>query len=178
MSRFIVGADRQQVTLLPECLDDFIDEDNTVRVVDAFITAARAQVAAAHKALLKAKARDGDLPEADAVIAACESELGRLSQEAAALHNQLRTVKIETLKESLQDRIAAFDAHVMPVGKLFADVLAAEQYLTELGTSPSIRNQYTSLFCLPAFRDVGNPMTLSDLISEQTRELRREFQII
>ena len=39
MSRFIVGADRQQVTLLPECLDDFIDEDNTVKVVDAFIGA-------------------------------------------------------------------------------------------------------------------------------------------
>lgn len=37
MARFIVGADRQQVTLLPECLDDFITEDNTVRVVDAFI---------------------------------------------------------------------------------------------------------------------------------------------
>jgi transposase len=39
MPRFIVGADRQQVTLLPECLDDFIDEDNTVRVVDAFVSA-------------------------------------------------------------------------------------------------------------------------------------------
>ena len=39
MSRFIVGADQQQVTLLPECLDDFIDEDNTVKVVDAFIGA-------------------------------------------------------------------------------------------------------------------------------------------
>jgi transposase len=38
MSRFIVGEDRQQVTLLPECLDDFIAEDNTVRVVDAFIS--------------------------------------------------------------------------------------------------------------------------------------------
>lgn len=37
MSRFIVGEDRQQVTLLPECLDDYIAEDNTVRVVDAFI---------------------------------------------------------------------------------------------------------------------------------------------
>ncbi|MDR7308940.1 IS1182 family transposase [Rhodoferax saidenbachensis] len=37
MSRFIVGEDRQQVTLLPECLDDFIAEDNTVRVVDAFV---------------------------------------------------------------------------------------------------------------------------------------------
>lgn len=37
MSRFIVGADRHQVTLLPECLEDFVGEDNTVRVVDAFI---------------------------------------------------------------------------------------------------------------------------------------------
>src|SRR6187551_2012063 len=37
MSRFIVGADRQQATLLPECLDDFIAEDNTVRIVDVFI---------------------------------------------------------------------------------------------------------------------------------------------
>lgn len=37
MTRFIQGSDRNQVTLLPECLDDFIAEDNTVRVVDAFI---------------------------------------------------------------------------------------------------------------------------------------------
>ena len=37
MSRYIEGQDRQQVTLLPECLDDFIAEDNTVRIVDAFI---------------------------------------------------------------------------------------------------------------------------------------------
>jgi len=37
MSRFIVGADRQQVTLLPECLDDFVAEDNTIRIVDVFI---------------------------------------------------------------------------------------------------------------------------------------------
>ena len=37
MARFIEGQDRQQVTLLPECLDDFIAEDNPVRVVDAFV---------------------------------------------------------------------------------------------------------------------------------------------
>lgn len=37
MSRFIEGQDRQQVTLLPEFLDDLITEDNTVRIVDAFI---------------------------------------------------------------------------------------------------------------------------------------------
>jgi transposase len=37
MPRFIEGQDRQQVTLMPECLDDFIAENNTVRVVDAFV---------------------------------------------------------------------------------------------------------------------------------------------
>ena len=37
MKRFIEGQDRSQVTLLPECLDDYIGEDNPVRVVDAFV---------------------------------------------------------------------------------------------------------------------------------------------
>jgi hypothetical protein len=37
MKRFVEGADRGQSTLLPECLDDWIDEDNPVRVIDAFV---------------------------------------------------------------------------------------------------------------------------------------------
>ena len=37
MKRFIEGEERCQVTLLPECLDDFIGEDNPVRVIDAFV---------------------------------------------------------------------------------------------------------------------------------------------
>src|SRR5678810_1142360 len=37
MKRFIEGQDRSQVTLLPECLDDYLGEDNPVRVVDAFV---------------------------------------------------------------------------------------------------------------------------------------------
>ncbi len=37
MPRYIEGQDREQVTLLPECLDDFIAEDNPVRVIDAFV---------------------------------------------------------------------------------------------------------------------------------------------
>ena len=37
MRRFIEGADRDQSTLLPECLDDWVDESNPVRVVDAFV---------------------------------------------------------------------------------------------------------------------------------------------
>ena len=37
MKRFIEGEERGQVSLMPECLDDFIAEDNPVRVVDAFV---------------------------------------------------------------------------------------------------------------------------------------------
>ncbi|KUZ02923.1 IS1182 family transposase [Burkholderia sp. RF7-non_BP4] len=37
MGRFVEGEDRKQVTLLPECLDDFIAEDNPVRIIDAFV---------------------------------------------------------------------------------------------------------------------------------------------
>ena len=39
MGRFVEGADRGQSTLLPECLDDWVDEENPVRVIDAFIDA-------------------------------------------------------------------------------------------------------------------------------------------
>jgi transposase len=37
MKRFVEGEDRTQATLLPECLDDYIGEDNPVRVIDVFI---------------------------------------------------------------------------------------------------------------------------------------------
>src|ERR1700730_5549192 len=37
MKRFVEGVDRGQSTLFPECLDDWIDEDNPVRVIDVFV---------------------------------------------------------------------------------------------------------------------------------------------
>lgn len=39
MKRFMAGAERGQSTLLPECLDDWVDENNPVRAVDAFVDA-------------------------------------------------------------------------------------------------------------------------------------------
>jgi transposase len=39
MRRFVEEADRGQRTLLPECLDDFIDENNPVRAIDEFVDA-------------------------------------------------------------------------------------------------------------------------------------------
>jgi transposase len=37
MKRFVEGADRGQSALFPECLDDWTDEDNPVRVIDVFV---------------------------------------------------------------------------------------------------------------------------------------------
>src|SRR4030081_1305125 len=39
MQGFVQGADRQQTTLLPECLDDWVGESNSTRAVDVFVEA-------------------------------------------------------------------------------------------------------------------------------------------
>src|SRR5262252_5856686 len=39
MKRFVLGVDRVQSTLLPGCLDDFIDESNPVRAINVFVDA-------------------------------------------------------------------------------------------------------------------------------------------
>src|SRR5438270_10958565 len=37
MKRFVEGTDRGQSTLFPDCLEDWIHEDNPVRVIDVFV---------------------------------------------------------------------------------------------------------------------------------------------
>ena len=37
MRRFVEGIDRSQATLFPECLEDWINGENPVRVIDAFV---------------------------------------------------------------------------------------------------------------------------------------------
>jgi transposase len=39
MGRFVEGVDRWQATWLPECLEDWVDENNPVRAVDVFVDA-------------------------------------------------------------------------------------------------------------------------------------------
>src|SRR6202158_3644769 len=39
MKRFVEGADRGQSTLLPECLDEWVEDSNSVRVIDTFVDA-------------------------------------------------------------------------------------------------------------------------------------------
>ena len=35
--KYVEGQDREQITLLPDCVEDYIGEDNSVRVIDAFV---------------------------------------------------------------------------------------------------------------------------------------------
>jgi len=37
MTRYIEGLDRRQPFLLPECPDDYVCEDNPIRVIEAFV---------------------------------------------------------------------------------------------------------------------------------------------
>jgi transposase len=37
MKRFVEGEDRRQSTLLPDCLEDYLAEDNPVRVIEVFV---------------------------------------------------------------------------------------------------------------------------------------------
>ena len=37
MKRFIAGEDRQQATLLPDCLDDYVTSDNPLRLIEVFV---------------------------------------------------------------------------------------------------------------------------------------------
>jgi transposase len=37
MAYHILGLSRTQATLFPEALDDFVTEDNSVRIVDLFV---------------------------------------------------------------------------------------------------------------------------------------------
>jgi transposase len=37
MARYVEGWDRRQSFLLPECVDDYVDENNPVRVIEVFV---------------------------------------------------------------------------------------------------------------------------------------------
>jgi transposase len=49
MKGFVQGTDRQQTTLLPERLDDWVDESNAVRAVDVFVDEVDDAIAAAEQ---------------------------------------------------------------------------------------------------------------------------------
>ena len=67
MTRFVQSEDRIQGVLLPEYLDDYVAEDNPVRVIDVFVD----------ELDLGALRFDGVIPEATGRPAALESDRRR-----------------------------------------------------------------------------------------------------
>ena len=59
MKRFIESQDRRQATLLPDSLEDYVTDDNPVRVIDVFID--ELDLAAMGFAGVAPEARDGRL---------------------------------------------------------------------------------------------------------------------
>jgi len=60
--RFIEGVDRGQGTLFPERLEDWIDEDNPVRVIDIFVDELDLRVLGFDRVSPQATGRPGPLP--------------------------------------------------------------------------------------------------------------------
>ena len=62
MKRFIEGVDRGQATLFPERLDDYIDDDNAARAIDAFIDSLDLAVLGFERVVPEATGRPGYHP--------------------------------------------------------------------------------------------------------------------
>jgi transposase len=62
MKRFIEGVDRGQSTLFPECLEDWVGEENPVRVIDVFVDELDLQALGFGRATPEATGRPGYHP--------------------------------------------------------------------------------------------------------------------
>ena len=80
MKRFMEREDRTQVTLLPACLDDYVEAENPVRVVEVFVDGLDL----------------GALGFVGVHPAATAGRRGRICLESAAAHNRRLTLIRET----------------------------------------------------------------------------------
>lgn len=62
MAHHILGQSRTQTTLFPEVLDDFVTDDNSVRVVDVFVEGLDLEALGFERVIAKGKGRPGYHP--------------------------------------------------------------------------------------------------------------------
>src|SRR5512140_1894455 len=127
MKRFIEGEDRRQATLLPDCLEDYVSDDNPVRVIEAFID----------ELDLKALGFEGVVPEAT----------GRPSYHPAALlkiylYGYLNRIpSSRRLERETQRNIELMwlTGRLMPDFKTIADFRKGQR-ASDQGDLPPVRN--------------------------------------
>lgn len=143
------------------------------------VKAIRDAILAAERAVAAAVAREAQCAEIDGTVAELQGRVDALAQKVAHLHGPLRDAQIGLIHEELARRAKTFDAAVPALVKLFAEVMGAEAYLTQLGSSPSIRNSHTGRFCLPPFgsEPVSLP-TMGAAIEAECTKLRAGFGLV
>ena len=90
MKRFVEGEDRRQGVLLPELLDDYVSEENPVRVIDVFV----------EELDLRALGFEGVVPEATgrpAIIRACRCTSGK--------ERRIKRWEHEAVIDAMQERL-------------------------------------------------------------------------
>jgi transposase len=55
--KYIEGVDRSQLSYLPECLEDYIQEDNPIKIIDVFVDGLNLDKLGFNKIALKDKGR-------------------------------------------------------------------------------------------------------------------------
>lgn len=118
----------------------------------------RDAIVAAERAVVAAAARESECGEIDGTVAELEGRVATLVQEVAHLHGPLRDAQIGLIHAEHARRAMAFDAAAPSLAKLFAEVMGAHAYLTQLGSPPVIRNDQASQFCLPLFNSDPSKM--------------------
>src|SRR5262245_42685544 len=100
MKRFVEGEDRRQGALLPHCLDDYVTENNPVRVIEAFID----ELDLATLGLRRCRPRDHWAPSVPSSDATEDLSL-RLSQPRA-VEPAARTGSAAQYRADVADRAA------------------------------------------------------------------------
>jgi len=101
MKRFIEGESRSQSTLFPELLDDYVGEDNPVRVIDVFVDNPsrfkRSRTVAAHFGLTPRRFQSGEVDNPEHISKAGDTDV-RCALYVAAHSLVIRSSEWSSLK--------------------------------------------------------------------------------
>jgi len=136
MSRFVEGADRSQSVLFPERLDDYIGEDNPVRVVDAFVENLDLVTLGFERAIAEATGRPGFIAEIGSVDQLDDSARKPLYVAGVRL---AQTADGQSLPELCEEIASIIRQGTGPVASFMGRLLSA-------GYSPEMRDQYVRRF--------------------------------
>jgi hypothetical protein len=146
----------------------------------AQVDAIRAAINVADGELSVARLKmDRDAAEIEPLVASLQSEIEAIGAQAAPLHAQLREAQIEALRAYRDSVAVRCDGQAAQLCELRVQALAVDNYLAQLGATPTDSNFQAGAFCLPTVR--SNQVTRhSDLIPKiivETAKLRDQWGI-